>query len=159
MHEPLGESVQIRRSCRQSNDLNAFSDQNAAQCVRVFRIPIENQIALAAQEAVVRVGEIARDLRHPPAVGMGSDTSDLHGAVDDIDEEQNVVCHQRPITGMAPLSATVYACDRLRCNLCGEVYTAAAPEGVGNEKYDATATSMVGLLKYGAGLPFNRIET
>lgn len=62
------------------------------------------------------------------------------------------------ITGMAPLSATVYACDRLRCNLCGEVFTAAAPAGVGNDKYDATATSMVGLLKYGAGLPFNRIE-
>jgi transposase len=62
------------------------------------------------------------------------------------------------ITGMAPLSATVYACDRLRCNLCGEVFTAPAPEGVGNKKYDATATSMVGLLKYGAGLPFNRIE-
>jgi transposase len=62
------------------------------------------------------------------------------------------------ITGLAPLSATVYACDRLRCNLCGEVYTAPAPEGVGTEKYDATATSMVGLLKYGAGLPFNRIE-
>ena len=62
------------------------------------------------------------------------------------------------ITGMAPLSATVYACDRLRCNLCGEVFTAPAPEGVGNDKYDATAASMVGLLKYGAGLPFNRIE-
>ena len=59
---------------------------------------------------------------------------------------------------MAPLSATVYACDRLRCNLCGEVFTAPAPDGVGNDKYDATATSMVGLLKYGAGLPFNRIE-
>jgi len=62
------------------------------------------------------------------------------------------------ITGMAPLSATVYACDRLRCNLCGELFTAPAPAGVGNEKYDAGATSMVGLLKYGAGLPFNRIE-
>src|ERR1039457_2542802 len=37
-----------------------------------------------------------RTLRHPPAVGMGSDTRDLHGAVDDIDEEQNVVCHQCP---------------------------------------------------------------
>ena len=63
------------------------------------------------------------------------------------------------ITGMAPLSATVYACARLRCHLCGEVTTAPPPEGVGPEKYDATATSMVGLLKYGAGLPFNRIET
>lgn len=62
------------------------------------------------------------------------------------------------ITGMAPLGATIYECERMRCNLCGEVYTAAAPEGVGKEKYDETATSMVGLLKYGCGLPFNRIE-
>jgi transposase len=62
------------------------------------------------------------------------------------------------ITGVAPLSATVYERERLRCNLCGEVYTAPSPEGVGEEKYDATATSMVGLLKYGVGMPFNRIE-
>ena len=62
------------------------------------------------------------------------------------------------ITGMAPLGATVYACERWRCNLCGEVVTAPAPEGIGTAKYDATATSMVGLLKYGCGLPFHRIE-
>ena len=62
------------------------------------------------------------------------------------------------ITGMAPLGATVYECGRLRCNLCGEVYTAPAPEGVGDKKYDETASAMVGLLKYGTGLPFNRIE-
>jgi transposase len=62
------------------------------------------------------------------------------------------------ITGMAPLGATVYEQDRLRCNLCGEIFTAAAPEGVGEKKYDETATGMVGLLKYGTGLPFNRIE-
>jgi len=62
------------------------------------------------------------------------------------------------VQGMAPLGATIYSCDRLRCNLCGEVFTADSPEGVGDEKYDATATAMVGLLKYGAGLPFHRIE-
>jgi transposase len=62
------------------------------------------------------------------------------------------------ITGMAPLGGTVYECERWRCNLCGEVFTAPAPEGVGAAKYDATATSMVGLLKYGCGLPFHRIE-
>jgi transposase len=62
------------------------------------------------------------------------------------------------VTGMAPLGATVYECERLRCNLCGEVFTADAPAGVGNQKYDETAASMIGLLKYGAGLPFNRIE-
>jgi len=62
------------------------------------------------------------------------------------------------VTGMAPLGATVWECDRLRCNLCGEVYTAQAPEEVGQEKYDETAVGMTGMLKYGAGLPFNRIE-
>lgn len=62
------------------------------------------------------------------------------------------------IGGMAPLSACVYERDRLRCNLCGEVYTAPAPAEVGEEKYDESASSMVGMLKYGAGLPFNRIE-
>jgi hypothetical protein len=62
------------------------------------------------------------------------------------------------ITGMAPLGATVYERDRWRCNLCGDVFTAPSPAGVGEEKYDEKATSMVGLLKYGTGLPFNRIE-
>lgn len=62
------------------------------------------------------------------------------------------------IRGMAPLGATLYELERLRCNLCGEVFTAAAPDGVGSEKYDATAGAMIALLKYGCGLPFNRIE-
>ncbi len=48
--------------------------------------------------------------------------------------------------------------DRLRCNLCGEVFTAPAPDGVGSAKYDETAAAMVGTVKYGAGLPFNRLE-
>ena len=62
------------------------------------------------------------------------------------------------IEAMAPLSATVYERDRLRCNLSGEVYTAPAPAGVGEDKYDETVPAMIGMLKYGAGLPFNRIE-
>lgn len=62
------------------------------------------------------------------------------------------------VAGMAPLAATVYELERLRCNLCGQVFSAPPPTGVGNAKYDETASSMVGLLKYGAGLPFNRIE-
>lgn len=62
------------------------------------------------------------------------------------------------IVGRAPLQAKVYELQKLRCNLCGQVFTAAAPEGVGEEKYDATAASMIALLKYGTGLPFNRLE-
>ncbi len=59
--------------------------------------------------------------------------------------------------GQAPLAANVYELERLRCNLCGEVFTAAPPDGIGEEKYDATAASMIGLLKYGSGVPFNRV--
>ena len=62
------------------------------------------------------------------------------------------------IVGQAPVQAKVYELQRLRCNLCGKVFTAQAPEGVGAEKYDATSGSMIALLKYGSGLPFNRLE-
>jgi transposase len=62
------------------------------------------------------------------------------------------------IVGQAPVQAKVYELQKLRCNLCGKVFTAAAPEGVGEEKYDTTAASMIALLKYGSGLPFNRLE-
>ncbi|MDB5353150.1 MAG: Transposase [Planctomycetota bacterium] len=62
------------------------------------------------------------------------------------------------ITGGPPLSATAYQLQKLRCNLCGRVFTAGAPAEAGPRKYDATAGSMIGLLKYGSGLPFNRLE-
>jgi len=62
------------------------------------------------------------------------------------------------VKGMAPLRATVYEMDRLRCHLCGKVFTAETPAGLGTEKYDETAASMIGLLKYGAGLPFHRLQ-
>jgi transposase len=62
------------------------------------------------------------------------------------------------VVGKAPLGATVYALEQLRCNACGQLYTAPAPEGVGPEKYDATAIAMIAELKYGSGVPFYRIE-
>ena len=62
------------------------------------------------------------------------------------------------VTGMAPLQATVYEMERLRCNLCGVVFTAKAPDGLGKEKYDHSAAAMIALLKYGCGMPFNRLE-
>ena len=62
------------------------------------------------------------------------------------------------VTGMAPLSAEVIERERLRCNLCGAVFTAQMPLGVSEEKYDETVSSMIGLLKYGCGFPFNRLE-
>jgi len=62
------------------------------------------------------------------------------------------------IVGQAPVQAKVYQLQKLRCNLCGKVFTAEPPEGIGRQKYDATAGSMIALLKYGSGLPFNRMQ-
>ena len=62
------------------------------------------------------------------------------------------------VTGQAPINATVYELQKLRCNLCGEIFTATPPPEVGSQKYDAESASMIALLKYGSGLPFNRLE-
>jgi len=62
------------------------------------------------------------------------------------------------IAGKAPLQATVYELERLRCNLCGEMFTAEQPCGCGDEKYDETAGSIIAVLKYGSGFPFNRLD-
>jgi hypothetical protein len=57
----------------------------------------------------------------------------------------------------APLAATVYSLERLRCGACGLVFTAQEPEGAGPQKYDERAAAMIAQLKYGAGTPFYRL--
>jgi transposase len=76
--------------------------------------------------------------------------------------EGNVYGQKEPkvlvrIVGQAPLAATVYSLERLRCGACGQVFTAQEPEGVGPEKYDETAAAMIAQLKYGSGIPFYRL--
>lgn len=58
--------------------------------------------------------------------------------------------------GQPPIQATVYELQKLRCQLCGQVFTASAPPTAGAAKYDATVGSMLALLKYGTGFPFHR---
>jgi len=62
------------------------------------------------------------------------------------------------VVGQTPVEATVYELERLRCNACGQVFTAEEPEGIGSDKYDATAVAMIAQLKYGTGVPFTRLE-
>jgi len=61
------------------------------------------------------------------------------------------------VTGQPPLAATVYHLQKLRCNLCLEIFEADPPEGVGRQKYDESAASMIALFKYGGGFPWNRL--
>lgn len=61
------------------------------------------------------------------------------------------------IRGQAPITGHVFDLGRLRCASCGEVFTAPAPAGVGEEKYDVTTAVLIAVLKYGFGLPFYRL--
>lgn len=62
------------------------------------------------------------------------------------------------LKGQVPVIGTVYYLERLRCHLCGALETAGLPEEAGSEKYDPTVASIVGTLRYGEGLPWNRLQ-
>jgi hypothetical protein len=60
--------------------------------------------------------------------------------------------------GGAPIQAKVWEIEKLRCNLCGEIFTPQLPEEAGTEKYDESVGAMIPILRYGSGMPFNRID-
>jgi transposase len=63
------------------------------------------------------------------------------------------------VVGQAPLGATVYKLQRLRCRLCDSVFTAPLPAAVASlPKYDSSCASMIALLRYGNGMPHFRLE-
>ncbi len=66
-----------------------------------------------------------------------------------------IVC----IRGQAPLQATVHEIERLRCNLCGAWFKGTVPPEANGPKYDATAGSMMALLRFGGGFPHNRLAS
>jgi len=61
------------------------------------------------------------------------------------------------IFGGPCLFAMCWDLERLRCNTCGEVYTAQAPEQAQGPKYSESAVSMIALLSYGMGMPWYRL--
>src|ERR1700720_4315595 len=118
------------------------------------------------------------DTNPPPSPGHGRNGADAFGGARKVDiahqklkhgdrcpecGKGNVYEQKEPkvlvrMVGQAPLAATVYSLERLRCGACGQVFTAQEPKGVGPEKYDETAAAMIAQLKYGSGVPFYRLE-
>ena len=62
------------------------------------------------------------------------------------------------VRAQPPVTATIYECERLRCNTCGKVFSAPAPPAVAQRKYDPGVGVLIALLKYGSGMPFARLE-
>lgn len=61
--------------------------------------------------------------------------------------------HAQPI-----IAGTYFELEKLRCALCGKLFSATAPPEAGDEKYHANVAPMLAVLRYGYGLPMNRIE-
>ena len=63
------------------------------------------------------------------------------------------------LVGQTPVGGTVYELQRLRCHLCGDVFAAERPEGIGDQKYAPSAVSMMAMMRYGLGMALNRSAT
>ncbi len=62
------------------------------------------------------------------------------------------------IFGQPPLVAFIFELERVRCSGCLAVQTAPLPAEAGAQRYDATAKSMIAILNYCSGQPFNRAQ-
>ena len=62
------------------------------------------------------------------------------------------------VTAQPPVGAVIHEMEQLRCDTCGKVFTAPTPAEAGVEKYDVSVGVMVGLMRYGSGMPFYRLE-
>ena len=68
------------------------------------------------------------------------------------------------IEGHSPFTPVLHLCERLRCNACGEFYTAPLPasvtaDGRSDQKYGYSARSLMALNKYFGGTPFHRQQS
>src|SRR5215510_2158051 len=59
-------------------------------------------------------------------------------------------------TGQPLITATKFEREALRCAKCQQRYVAPLPEGVKDERYDATCDATIALMRYGGGLPWHR---
>lgn len=62
------------------------------------------------------------------------------------------------ILGTHLLKAKIHEVEKLRCNACGEIFSAQLPENVSKKRTDEAANAIVALHKYAAGFPFYRLE-
>jgi transposase len=62
------------------------------------------------------------------------------------------------IKAQPPIGACIHEMEQLRCDTCGQLFTAPTPPEAGKEKYDPSVGVMVGLMRYGSGMPFYRLE-
>ena len=96
--EAFGVAVQIRRPGRQFHRFGAALGQSRQEFHCKEWIAIVNQIALALEQPVYGVGQMAGDLTHPHPVGSGRDPGNLDTSDGQFEKEQNQEALQ-PLSG------------------------------------------------------------
>jgi hypothetical protein len=62
------------------------------------------------------------------------------------------------VSAQPPIGAVIHEKEQFRCDTCGKLFTAPTPPEAGAQKYDPSVGVMVGLMRYGSGMPFYRLE-
>ena len=62
------------------------------------------------------------------------------------------------ITAQPLFAATRFELEKLRCKLCGRIFTAPTPPEAGEAKYDPQVGIMLGYLRFGTGMPHYRMD-
>ena len=79
--------VQVRTTGRKPHRLDPSGLENPFHLLGEQRIAVVEEVALAVEDTVDVVGEVASDLLHPFAMRFANQTSDVHATVLDVDDE------------------------------------------------------------------------
>ncbi len=60
----------------------------------VKRISVHDEVTVAPERPGDGIGEIARGLRHPGPIGLGSDAGNVNASGLEVDDEQHEIAHQ-----------------------------------------------------------------
>jgi hypothetical protein len=60
--------------------------------------------------------------------------------------------HAQPI-----IAGTLFELEKVRCALCGKLFSATAPPEAGQEKYNVNVAPTLAVMRYGYGMPTNRL--
>jgi transposase len=69
-------------------------------------------------------------------------------------ERPSVLLH---LQAQPVIAGTVFELEKLRCAVCGQLFSATPPVEAGQEKYAPNVAPMLAILRYGYGLPMNRM--
>jgi hypothetical protein len=95
-NEAFRVSVQVRAARRQPQERHPRPVEKALHVRGVKRISVHDEVMVASERPGHGVGEIASDLRHPSAVGVGGDAGDVNASGLEVDDEQHEVAYEAP---------------------------------------------------------------